>query len=241
MTRRNPVSNAGLPVAPDRPVAAPLDAGAAITALRDRGAQRLDPVRFQFIEALARRATRHSGAARQVIDGKLAQALKDAGNRLAQAQPLAHPAADQLAGHAPGSAARAGQLPRTPLADLLHHIGRQAQTDGDSIAAAAGVAHADHPAELRTLRVFRSTWSKLGVDRQLTDSLAKVPENAGPLNSNLLVLRSLKLMKATSPAYLERFMSHVDALLWLDQASIGAAPVKTFTTPKRKPGRAKPG
>ena len=76
------------------------------------------------------------------------------------------------------------------------------------------------------MRVFRSTWSKLSVDQQLTESLAKAPENAGPLNSNLLVLRALKLMQQTSPAYLRHFMAHVDALLWLDQASVGAAPLK---------------
>jgi hypothetical protein len=222
------------------PGAAPLDLGAAITALREQGAHRFDPVRFQFIEALARRADQHSGAARQVIDGKLAGALQDCGDRLAQAQRLGMRADDPLASRRPDAAGSAEKAPRSPLADLLCHVNQQALAEAGSALAPAGM-RADPPAELRTLRMFKSTWSKLSVEQQLTESLAKAPDNAGPLNSNLLVLRSLKLMRETSPAYLHRFMSYVDALLWLDQASVGAVQVKPAAAQQRKPGRAKPG
>ena len=224
--------------------------------MRARGAQRLDPVQFQFIVALARRADPHNGAARAVMDGKLAQALQDCGDRLAQAVPLANRAVDDLAGQGgdadtdagAGADADAGakQAPRSPLADLLRHIALQSPAEADGRLTPAGAALSTAPAELRTLRLFRSTWSKLRVDQQLAESLAKVPENAGPLNSNLLVLRSLKLMRETSPAYLKCFMSYVDALLWLDQASVAAAPAKKTAlrsegVPKRKPARRKTG
>jgi Protein of unknown function (DUF2894) len=33
------------------------------------------------------------------------------------------------------------------------------------------------------------------------------------------VLRSLSVMRDVSPGYLRRFMTHLDALLWLDQLS----------------------
>ena len=46
-----------------------------------------------------------------------------------------------------------------------------------------------------------------------------MPKNAAPLNSHHLVHRSLTLMRDLSPEYLDRFMSYVDALLWLDQAN----------------------
>ncbi len=219
---------------------------------------------FQFIQALARRADQHSGAARAVMDGKLAQALQDCGDRLAQAVRLANPAADDFAnrdadadadadagvgvgagvGMGVGADADAvtAQAPRSPLADLLRHIARQSPAEADGRPTPVGADLSPAPAELRTLRMFRSTWSKLRVDQQLAESLAKVPENAGPLNSNLLVLRSLKLMRDTSPAYLKCFMSYVDALLWLDQASVAAAPAKKTAlrsegVPKRKPAR----
>ena len=77
--------------------------------------------------------------------------------------------------------------------------------------------------ELKTLSYFSSTWSRLSADRRLTQSLALVPENAGPLNSHQLVHRSLTLMRELSPEYLHRFMSYVDALAWVDQANGGRA------------------
>ena len=211
--------------------AAPPDLRAAVAALRARGAHQLDPVQFQFIEALARRAARHSGAARAVMDGKLAQALQVCGDRLTQAVLVANPAADDLSNRDAGAGAGVGvgagagggagagvgagadraadagaaQAPRSLLAGLLRHIALQAPAEADGRPTPVGADLSPAPAELRTLRMFRSTWSKLRVDQQLAESLAKVPENAGPLNSNLLVLRSLKLMRETSPAYLKCF------------------------------------
>jgi hypothetical protein len=38
-----------------------------------------------------------------------------------------------------------------------------------------------------------------------------------PLNSQHLVHRALATMRDTSPAYLQQFVSYVDALLWMDQ------------------------
>ena len=78
-----------------------------------------------------------------------------------------------------------------------------------------------NPAAPKELAYFRNTWSKLNAERQLTQALSQAPENAGPLNSHLLVLQSLKAMRETSPEYLRRFMSYVDALLWLDRADSG--------------------
>jgi Protein of unknown function (DUF2894) len=93
---------------------------------------------------------------------------------------------------------------------------------------------------LKTLSYFRSTWSKLSADRRLTQSLAKVPENAGPLNSQHLVHRSLTLMRDLSPEYLNRFMSYVDALSWLDQANAMGADVARAET-QRKTARRRSG
>ncbi len=77
--------------------------------------------------------------------------------------------------------------------------------------------------ELKVLPFFRSTWSKLSAERRLTQSLAKLPQNAGPLNSHNLVHQSLTLMRELSPEYLNKFVSYVDALLWVDQANAPAS------------------
>ena len=67
------------------------------------------------------------------------------------------------------------------------------------------------------MRQFRNTWSKLSANKQVTQALDRAPRNAGPINSHMLVLRSLALMRELSPDYLNRFVSYVDTLLCLDQ------------------------
>ena len=64
----------------DPPAGAPpcrAAAGLRLDAWRERGADRMDPVRFRFMEALERRAAPHAGAARALLDQRLA-ALLDA-------------------------------------------------------------------------------------------------------------------------------------------------------------------
>lgn len=249
--------------------------GLTVDALRARGAHRFDPVRFRFIEALAKRSAGHTGEARHVLDGKLAHALtayaerheravEEAGKGLEQLAHLAaaFPAAAeglkrlQVDGDVNGLrrlAARLEQQRRpAPLAGLVDHIARQSAwalplPAADAPAPACdAAAQAGPPAELKALRYFRSTWTRLKVDQQLARSLAGQPANAGPLNSHLLVLRSLKLMHEVSPDYLRRFVSYVDTLAWLEQAGGGSAPVPAATgrgpgDRKRKPPRSKAG
>ena len=200
---------------------------ATIDALRARGAQQLDPVRLRFIEALARRALAHDGDTRRLLDTKLAQALAACSARL------------DSASQAPGPALARREAPARPgpLAELLRRLDQHAPADAAAQPAQRGAA----PAELKALRHFRSTWSQLSVDRQLTQSLAKLPENAGPLNSNLLVLRALTRLRELSPAYLNRFMAYADALLWLDDADAGLVPLKKPVARAIKPARARAG
>ena len=99
---------------------------------------------------------------------------------------------------APTSAA-----PHGALAQLLQHIERRSS---------AG-------AELRTVQQHRSTWAQLQTDQRLHQALVQVPDNAGPLNTQRLLLQALTLMREASPAYLQHFMAHAEALLWLEAAS----------------------
>lgn len=186
-----------------------------LEAWRARGDHRFDPVRFRFIEALARRAAAHGGDARRILDARLARLLAAYGDALAQAP-----------GAKGDGAGQPGKVPprRGPLAALVDHAARHAVPPGTGATARDAMSGlAPSSSELKTLSYFRSTWSKLSADRRLTQSLAKMPENAGPLNSHHLVHRSLTLMRDLSPDYLNRFMSYVDALLWLDQATDGSS------------------
>ena len=196
------------------------DAGPApaltLDALRARGAQRLAPLRFAFAQALARRAAAHQGPVRELLDARLALALADCAAQCGQA----------LAGAGPAGARPAAHGQPGPLGDLVRLL------DGQPGAALAGAQDASTaapqpgpPAELKSLQQSRSTWARLSVDRQLSRSLAQLPQNPGPLNSQLLALRSLQLMQDIAPAYLQGFVAQVETLLWLEDASQGAAPL----------------
>jgi Protein of unknown function (DUF2894) len=190
---------------------------ATLGAWRERGAHRLDPVRFHFIETLARRAADHGGEARRVLDEKVTALLAAYGGDL-EKMPDAQATAVKPPAHG-------------PLAELTAHLAQHASSER--------MDPATH--ELKVLPFFRSTWSKLSAERRLTQSLAKLPQNAGPLNSHNLVHQSLTLMRELSPDYLNRFVSYVDALLWLDQANAPASTDAPRAESGKKTARSKSG
>ena len=61
-------------------------------------------------------------------------------------------------------------------------------------------------------------WSRLSAEKQVVQALGQAPKNAGPINSHVVALRSLALMRDISPDYLNRFMCYADTLLCLDPA-----------------------
>jgi hypothetical protein len=190
------------------------EARATLDAWRERGADRLDPVRFHFIEALARRAAGHSGDARGILDDRLSKLLQAYAGDLESA---ACKAGDVSGEPSPCEPARGA------LAGLIDYIASQAPADGGGPAAIhAAPPRASYP-ELKVLDYFRETWSTVSTDRQLRQSLEQVPDNAGPLNSSRLVHRSLSLMRELSPGYLRQFLSYVDALSWMEQVNGGGA------------------
>ena len=110
-------------------------------------------------------------------------------------------------------------------------------------ASMAGTGLPQRP-ELKAVRQFRNTWAKLSADQQLNRALDQAPKNAGPINSHMLVLRSLALMRDISPDYLNRFMSYADALLCLDQPlkepSAASKPTEGTAAKKARSPRTKP-
>lgn len=179
------------------------DAAALLDTWRGQGADRVDPLRFHFIVALARRVSGHEGEARRILDEKLAGALDDYARCVAQA-----------AGASEAGAAPAPADGLTTLVDLL---------------SANGAALQDAAGDMAVLDYFRGLWAELRVGRELRQALENVPENAGPLNSLHLVHQSLMLMHDLAPGYLRHFLSYADTLSWMERMSgadllLGAAP-----------------
>lgn len=206
------------------------DARARIDRWRDSGADRADPVRFRFIDALARRASAYDGEARRRLEHRLAGLVADFGDRLSRDRieaPASGTSLQRADAHS-GLAALTARLGQAYPQDALPDPHRAAdpaappgtrpasQVPGASGTPAAVNAHRARHAEPALADYFRDTWARVSVDRQLRDSQAGVPENAGPLNTNHLVHRSLSLMREVSPGYLEQFLSYVDALSWLE-------------------------
>jgi len=186
----------------------------------DDYAARLEQARQAAVETVTRAAAGHPEAAEALAGLLAANDFSGLARFVAALErpPASHPLAGLVAYLAQqGAAEQESGLPDATEAVI---------TDVAVVADGAAVPGVAPPAELKSLRYFRSTWSKLSVEQQLSQALAQVPENAGPLNPHLLVLRSLQGMRDISPDYLNRFMSYVDTLLWLDQANSVNVPAK---------------
>ncbi|SPA33606.1 conserved hypothetical protein [Cupriavidus taiwanensis] len=219
---------------------AELDAAAGARARLDgwqaSGADRADPVRFRLMQALAARAAAHDGAARQLLEARLQELIAAYADIV---QRNADNAGETTCQPAPMPAVSA-------LGALVHDLAARARP---AIAAASNDARALSPAPAQAVGTplvdtladyFRETWARVNVEQQFRQSLERVPENAGPLNTDHLVHRSLSLMRETSPEYLRHFLSYVEGMAWLEQLSEAAAAQKEAArAAARKSTRAK--
>jgi Protein of unknown function (DUF2894) len=219
-------------------------------ALRQQGAGHLDPARFHYLDVLAQRINASPPDVARILKGKLDVALADYAERFRQAKQQAcddlahlsalHPALGRelkrffTEGDYPGmrrlGAPSAFDQSCAPLAQLNQYIQnlKQAAINHPSGSAldSSLASRSDGSAEMASVRRFKEAWSKIAAEDQVKQAVGRGPANPGPLNSHLLVLRSLALMRELSPDYLRRFLSQVNTLLWLDQVSQKHAPVK---------------
>lgn len=191
------------------------DLQATLDALRASGAAERDPVRFAYLEALARRAAGQPETIRRLLDTRF------------------RAAADELAARLTTLPAEiASESTASPLAELIAYINQHTHELPEATRSAAAtaptspdLARTRQAPELKSVAWFHETWSRLSAEQQLTQTLAQAPENAGPMNSQHLVLRSLQVMRDIAPDYLQSFMSYIDTLIWLEHAG----PVKPAT------------
>jgi len=201
------------------------DFSAALAALQQAGAAQRDPIGFQHMVLMAQRLQTQPGAVRRLLAGRLREALARAEARASEAEA------------APAPSPRPNPSPATsgPLAELHRHIQAVSQAPATHAAASVRPAQGGTPRpELKSLDRFRGTWAKVAADAQVDKALARAPENAGPLNSHLLVLRSLAALRELSPEHLHGVLAQLDALLWLEQAT-----QKPTATPGRRTGTKK--
>ena len=183
---------------------------AEMAALAEEAAQR-DPVGWHHIQVLAERTRTQTGLVQVLLQAKLNSALGQLQARLAaQKKQLTPPAR-----HTP-----------SPLSALLRDM---AAPSAERPLSPSGHGRMDKP----RVALFRQQLGKISVQKQVTQAIAQAPQNAGPINSHMLVLRSLGLMRELSPDYLNRFMGYVDTLFFLDSAeTVKVTPQKAVTASK---------
>jgi hypothetical protein len=222
---------------------------AALEALRRAGADRSDPVAFRRLDALARRIEGQPEGVRRLLEASLRRGLAALEARLGTSGAEA-PSGQAGAPVMGRTASRVDRVPPcAPLVRLNRELREAAGAEAtDSPATRAdpmGARSAESPRErpsvdgdapwpmLRSVRRFHAVWTLLQAADRVQRAMARGPANAGPLNSERLLLRSLGMMRDLSTDYLRRFLSQADALLWLDQIARDALPAPE--APPRRP------
>ncbi|MCG8671159.1 MAG: DUF2894 domain-containing protein [Pseudomonadales bacterium] len=76
----------------------------------------------------------------------------------------------------------------------------------------------DNPfGDLKSHKLFKDSWVKIHAENLVSEAIEEAPKDAGPLNSHMLAIKSIEAMKNLSPEYLNRFVSFMDSLLWLEK------------------------
>ena len=186
-----------------------------LDAWRAAGADRVDPVGFHRLEALARRCASADPSMLALLQPRIETLVQ------AHAATIARKAAS------PSAIDRA-----RPLAALVAECAarRGVGIDMDAGQAQPATEHAQVPA----LQPARQLWKALRTERQLRQSLQKPHEDTGPLNSAQLVNRMLLRMGEASPEYLEHLIGYVDVLSELEHL---LGPVAVTESAMPSPGR----
>jgi hypothetical protein len=174
-------------------LASPDDFTLSLAALRKAGVARFDAVTLHYLETLNQRLPSLDAEVQKFVRPKLSQTLADLTVRFEQAPPTAR--------HQPAQKITVQKQPDSPLRALVRDL----------------QAHTLSPPPLKALQ---ENLSALSVNKQVSQALRQAPQNAGPINSHMLMLRSLELLRELSPAYLQRFMAYADTMLVLEQAGM---------------------
>ncbi|MBD9467839.1 DUF2894 domain-containing protein [Pseudoxanthomonas sp. PXM01] len=196
-----------------------LSAAAQLAGWRARGAERMDPVRFAFIDALATRARAHEGAARRLLDARLSGLIATYASDLATWTP-----------RSPRETA-----PSEDSALRLLVTALQSRTPGQPTADTHTGTPAGHAPAV--LEEARRVWTQVRTDSQLRASLDDLPADAGPLNSGKLVHRALHFMRDVSPGYLQHFIAYTDTLSSLERLQQERSPVAPLGADSGRPAR----
>ncbi|MEF9978583.1 MAG: DUF2894 domain-containing protein [Thermomonas sp.] len=174
---------------------------ARLDAWRAAGTDRVDPVGFHRLEALARRCASADVSMQALLQSRIDALAEAHAAAIARKTAVSSSAIDRA----------------RPLAALVAECDarRGNSIDVDSKHAGTSAPAIEQP-QLPALQPARQLWKAVRTEHQLRQSLQKPHEDTGPLNSAQLVNRMLLRMGEASPGYLEHFIGFVDVLSELE-------------------------
>ena len=213
----------------------------ALDKLNKMQAHHFNPIRFRFIESMAEKALQHRRSVAEIIEKKALQALSGyvkeyvkeyASFQKRTASPYSQKNKNQgklakLTQEMFQSSDTEALASKPTLEDELRQQEKDVMHSVTGTVTDKSTDNSDLPVneqsktgynELSVMRHFRQSKVKYNSERLLTRAIQEGPEDAGPLNSQALIIRSLTTMRNLSPSYINRFVSYMDTLLWLEQA-----------------------
>ncbi len=185
--------------------------------LRGSGADRLDPVRFRYLEVLEQRL-RAKGLQGTRHWQRLEEAVAEYQARSGQ----------QARAEQPEQPAETGQL--SPLQVLLDALNQSPETHvqpspspmerlifGEEDGPPPASKTNGSPRPLKAMARVQADQGTQALQDRIRQAIEQTPENAGPMNAHRLVSRAIATMEKLSPEYLNRFVNYADTLLALER------------------------
>ena len=187
--------------------------------LRQSGVDRLDPVRFRYLESFERRL-RAKGLQHGEHWLKLQQAVSDYQARQGMAD-VAEQVTTLAGDQSPSQLTRLldalnqstevpAQAPRSALEQRIFGV-------EEELTGAAPVK--DSPRPLKALARVKTGQDTQALQQRIRQAIESTPAEAGPMNAHRLVSRALAEMQKLSPEYTLRFARYIDTLLALEKSS----------------------
>ena len=205
---------------------------AQLAQLRAKGADQYDPVRWQFMMALLERACSQRDNVRKKLLVKASNALAQYQQVLSelpqvqqgepvptQTQPPPTCEGLQLLTQYIGSV-EIGASPQ----DMIESLGAfnaqlQQQDQALKHRVPSHAATADK-SSLKSSFAYQQRREKQRVEDFVDQALRQTPENPGPLNPEVLVIKMVQQIYSLSPDYISRYMGYFETLQWLEKERI---------------------
>ena len=214
-----------------------------------------DPPRLRGVESLLERAQQQRPSVQAPLLRRAASMLADYRRDCEQFSEQPSRLAGVLASHRQQLATRRSGA-ASALRALQAQLNRDAPDDAPSDEASSPIsallrqqefsllgaspshapdnATSEPPKELRALRQLRSRQRHQDIEQRIDQAIQNAPQDPGPLNPQMLAIRSLTNMRERSPTYLKQFVGYLDTLLWLEAQLPGEESGKAGKGKRRK-------